>query len=251
MNDEKLKELMSAYDVPDVRPEQIKTAAQKARSSLGRTVFTRNFSFWQQISVQASFLSVWFYISCAAIAFVCLFFSISAESGSSVFFGISPLYVLPCSASVYRAVSSGMTELEASCRYSMTKMFVAKMIVLGAVVSVLIFTVSLPSSFSENGYSPRPLLFGFISFTLTSAVILWFGKRNIKRGIVCGVIWSTAIYCISATSVYRKFIDSTSIEIVFVIFLFGLAAVTLTSYKYIKEISYEGANEAWNCSLTA
>ena len=250
MNDEKLKELLKAYEVPQACPGQIQSAAEKARASLGRAFFTRPFSFWMQIKVQAVYLSKWFYISCAAIALLCLFLSRSAESGNAVFFGMSPLFALPCSAAVYRAVSSGMSEIEASCRYRMTKLFVSRLIVLGTAVSSLIFAASIPSAFFEGGYSPRPLLLAFISFTLTSAVILWFGKRSMLRGIVCGAAWSAGIFFISVSEKYRLFITEAGTETIIAVFLFGLTAVTLTAYRYIKEISYEGVHGTWNCSST-
>ena len=253
MNDEKLKELLSAYTVPNAQPEQIKIAIKKAQMVIVRTIPTRPFSLWTQIKVQATYLSKWFYLSCMGIALLCLVLSAVTEMtrATSIFFGISPLFLFPCAAMFYRVVSSGMMEIEASCKYSMTKLFLGKLVVLGAVVSALIFITAMPAGFSGNGYSIRPLLLAFISFTLTTTVILWFGKRNLKLGIVCGAIWSISIFGLSIWDVSYEFIDNLSLWIVLLIFIFGLVAVLLTVYRYIKEISYEGVRETWNFSLTA
>ena len=253
MNDKKLKELLSVYTVPNAKPEQIKTAIKKAQTVLVRTIPTRPFSLWTQIKVQSTYLSKWFYLSCIGIALLCFILSAATEMtrATSIFFGMSPLFILPCAAAFYRSVSNGMIELEAACKYSMTKLFVGKLIVLGAVVSALFFITGIPAGFSENGFSLRPLLLAFISFTLTATVILWFGKRNIKRGVIYGAFWSVGIFGLSLWEKSYEFMNNVSMGIIIPVFIFGIVAALLTVYRYIKEISYEGVRETWNFSLTA
>ena len=234
MNDEKLKEILSAYTIPEVPPEQIKETIKKAKSAIVRIVPTRPFSLWAQIKVQATYLSKWFYLSCVVIALLCLVLNGTTEMRrtTSIFFGLSPLFLLPCAAAVSRIISGGMMELEAACKYSMTKLFVGKLAVLGAIVSILIFIAGIPAGFSANGFSFRPLLLALISFTLTATVVLWFGKRNIKHGIVCGLLWSIGLFCLSLWDISYEFIDTVNMGIVFLFFIFGMIAVLTAAYRY-------------------
>jgi hypothetical protein len=133
----------------------------------------------------------------------------------------------------------------------MTKLLAGKLIVLGMAASVLIFVTGILVGFSQAGFTFRPLLLAFVSFTLSAAVILWFGKRNLKRGIVCGMVWSAGTACLALWETSSEFIVKMNIGIVLLVFVLGLGAAVLTVYQFIKDISYEGVCETWNYSLTA
>ena len=253
MNDEKLKELLLNYSVPESRPEQIVITQKRAREALVRIIPTRPFSLWMQIKVQASYLSKWFYVVCFLIIIICLLLSVATEMNrtDSIFFGISPLFIIPCSAAVYRTFSSGMIELEAACKYSMTKLFAGKLIVLGSIVFAFVFTFGMPACLSENGFSLRPLLLSLISFTLTATVVLWFGKRNIKHGFAFGILWGAGMACLSLWDVSYELMGTVNIGLILLVLFLGIIVSALAVFRYVKEISYEGVYETWSFSLTA
>jgi hypothetical protein len=262
-NDRELNELLAAYTVAPPRAEHLETTRQKAQAAHAcatRGIPTRPFSLWTQIRVQATYLSKWFYLSCIFIALLGSGLSAVSQIGTtaSVFFGVSPLFIVPCAAMLYQAASSGMLELEAACKYSMAKLFTGKLMILGAVVSVLLLVMGILHSLmagvvagSAIGLVLRPLLLSFISFTWAAALVLWFGKRSLWRGLACGALWEAATLFLVVGERGRVFLETVNIGLVWLAFLFTVLAGALSALRFIRNISFEGVCEEWNFSLTA
>jgi hypothetical protein len=255
MNDERLKQILSNYKVPDVQPEQIDLVCQKAGAVLKRKMPTRSFSILAQMKVQATYLTKWFYISCGLLALLCLTISVIASMESTgsiiaVFFGISPLFILPCVIVFYQTIANGMLELEAASKYSMTKLFLGKLLTLGAVVSALLLITSIIGGVL-TGSTIRPVLLAFLSFTATATVVLWFGKRSMKRGLVCGAVWGVASIAISVWDKGQMFFETVNSLFIWLAFFVAIAFACLAAIRFVRNISFEGVCEGWNSLLTA
>jgi len=261
MSDNKLNNMLSAYAVPKATEEQIELASKKAQAAMRRKIPTRPFSLLTQIKVQATYFSKWFYAQCAMIIFAVFFISAIASAGSisigentskltSLLFAFSPLFVVPCVAAVYRTISNGMLEMEAACKYSTTKLFIGKLLILGIFAVVSIVCAWLLSSVVMQSFDIRPALFSLISFTITTSVILWFGKRKIRAGIIAGALWEAAATALSLWDTSRIIINSVNIGFVWVILASAIIVVVFVAIQYIKSVSYEGECNEWNSLLT-
>ncbi|MDR3269931.1 MAG: hypothetical protein LBT32_00235 [Peptococcaceae bacterium] len=252
MNDERFKQLLSAYKFPDAEAEQIDLTCQKTMNALKRKVPTRPFSILTQMKVQATYLSKWFYISCGLIAFFSLLISAitNTERIAAVFFGTSPLFILPCAAVFYRTIANGMLELETASKYSMAKLFAGKLLILGAVISVLLLSAGIIGG-TLSGSIIRPPLLAFVSFTWMAAIVLWFGKRSIKRGLAFGTLWSAVSIALAFWGKCQMFLEAVDILFVWMAFLVVTGFVLFAAIRFIRNISFEGVCEEWNFLLTA
>lgn len=247
MEDERFKRLLSAYEVPGVGAEQIEAARRKAGAALGRKIPTRSFSILTQMKVQATYLPKWFYLSCGSLAILCPVIGAltNMESAAAVFFGASPLFILLCAAVFYRMIASGMLEVEAASKYSMTKLFTGRLLILGVIVSVLLLSAGLTCS-ALFGSVVRLVLLAFFSFTATAAIVLWFGKRSMKPGFVCGTAWSAASIAFAVWRQGRMLLETVDLLFVWPALLAVIALVFLAATRFVKDISFEELREGGN-----
>jgi drug/metabolite transporter (DMT)-like permease len=252
MNDERLHQLLAAYKVPDAGAEQIRLMCGKAETARTRRIPTRSFSLLTQMRVQAMYISKWFYIACGSLAilYIAISAAMSMKNNAALFFGISPLFILPCAAVFYRTVTNGMLELEASSKYRMEKLFMGKLFLLGAVVSLLLSVSGIMSGLLF-GSAIRSALLAFVSFTATAAIMLWFGKRRARRGFACGMVWGVMSIAFVIWDRSRLFLETASLLFVSLIFLIAVGFVFLAAIRFAKNISFEGVREEWNSLLTA
>lgn len=259
MNDRDLKDLLATYTVVPPQTEHLEATRRRAHAALirvTRAVSTRPFSLWTQIRVQATYLSKWFYLSCVLIALLGSGLSAVTRMGTTaaIFFGMAPLFILPCAAALYQAVSSGMLELEAACKYRMAKLLAGKLVMLGTIVSVLLLTMGILGGIIDGGASGlmfRPLLLSFTSFTWAAAVVLWFGKRGIRRGLACGALWEAAALLLAVWERGQIFLETVNMGLLCLTLLLAVLAGALSAIRFIRNISFEGVCEEWNFSLTA
>lgn len=247
MNNKDLKEILSTYTVESENSEQIQHLSAMIKSNMKRSIKTKPFSILQQMKVQATYLSKWFYFIHLIISLfiLCLLIFNKTATSTVIFFGMSPLFIIPSIVVFYRTISDGMLELESSCKYSLSQIYAAKLLMLGIAVSVSIVLVWSLNGLLLNTFNIRPLIFGLISFSITCVAILWFGKRNILTGFIFGGIWCVISWSASLSNNTQIVLEEINTISAFLILIVILIVGAILINNYSKKITYEGEKKEW------
>lgn len=247
MNDGDLKEILSTYTIECENEEKILQLSAMVKSSMKRSIKTKPFSILQQMKVQATYMSKWFYCIHFIISLflLLLLFSNNTTSSTVVFFGISPLFIIPSIVVFYKTISDGMLEIESSCKYSLSQIYAAKLLMLGIVVVTSIVCVWVLNGLFLNSFNIRPLIFGFTSFAITCVAILWFGKRNILTGFTFGGAWGVMSWMTSMSNNMQIVLESISTITAFLILIGTITIVVILMKNYSRKLTYEGEEKEW------
>ncbi|MGL5694493.1 MAG: hypothetical protein ACRCXA_10475 [Peptostreptococcaceae bacterium] len=248
MNDDQLKEILSEYKVKTASLTQIDKVSNLAKLAMKRKIKTEQFSVLDQLRIQMVYVPKWFYL--VHIFIIALYILWGTGEDEKIFtfilFGSSPIFMIPSVVVFYRSIIDGMVELESSCKYSLAKIYAMRLLMVGLFVLVSIIFTCIINGLISRVFNVRALLFSIISFTVTSILILWFGKRKIINGFIAGGIWGVIANIISLSSKGQAILQtiniSVSIIILFMVMLFSIFVIK----KYLKEITYEGEVKEWN-----
>lgn len=241
MNDKDLKEILSTYAVESENAEQIQHLSAIIKSTMKRSIKTKPFSILHQMKVQATYLSKWFYLIHFIISLfiLCLLIFNKTTTSTVIFFGMSPLFIIPSIVAFYRTIYDGMLELESSCKYSLSQIYAAKLLMLGIAVSVSIVLVWSLNGLLLNTFNIRPLIFGLISFSIACVAILCFGKRNILTGFIFGGMWCVMSWSASLSNYTQIALEEINTISAFLILIGTLIIGVILINNYLKKITYE------------
>ena len=249
MNDDKLKTLLSAYKVPNADNCQIEMTIQKAHEIKPVKHPTRAYSLFYQIKVQATYLSKWFYLSCGFLLALCVILSLTIRTTrfdlSDIYSCLAPLFVIPSAVVLYRTFTERMFELEASCKYSFSKIIAGKMLLLSGLTTVGLIGSWLIGSLFVRSIDVRIILLSLISFTITCTVILWFGRKNMIAGFTAGGLWAVIFSMLNLWETSAVYIDLLNNGILWFIFAMSIGTTILAAITNLKEISL-WEDSAWN-----
>lgn len=251
MNDKKIKELMAEYQVPDSTQSQLETIAKKTIAAMPTSRNTKPFSVFEQLRVQATYLSKWFYVACTILMVGCLvanFYS-DLRYQSSLFFSFGPLFILPSVGAVYRLFADKMYELEASCKYNFVKILTGKLLLLSTCTAISLVILWLMAAALTGIWDVRHILFALVSFSVTCGVILCFGKRSIMRGFIGGALWAGIVFALALWNKGRIIIEAMSMGVVALILLLSLCVTAYMAYRFMKNLNI-GESTLWNYVLT-
>lgn len=249
MNDEKLKSLLSAYEVPDAEDYQIETTIRKAHEIKPIKQPTRAYSFFYQIKVQVTYLSKWFYLSCGFLLALHIVLGLLIRTNrfdfSDIYSCLAPFLVIPSSVVLYRTFADRMFELEASCKYSFSKIIAGKMLLLGCLTTVGLVGAWLIGSLFVRSFDVRVILLSLISFSITCTVILWFGRKNMVAGFTAGGLWVVAFSALQLWETSAVYIDWLSDGFLCIILALCIGLVILATITNLKKISLR-EDAIWN-----
>ena len=242
MNDKELEKLLSVFNVPDSDSAQIESVINKANGIMLYKTPTKTYSIFIQLKTQASYLSKWFYLCSGFLTALCVVFSFipfANKNMADVYVGFAPLFVIPCVMALYQTFNDKMFELEAACKYNLSKILAGKMLLLGSyVIDGLICSWLIGSVFSHS-LDFQPIFFAFVSFSITCTAILWFGKKNITKGFIAGSIWAVVSTTLKLWDITVIYFEKINIGFLFLIFLLCLGLAVFSALNYLKNMNTE------------
>lgn len=262
MNDDRIHELLGSFDVPAVSEDQIEKCIAASKRAYRPKKNTKKSSVFTLLKTQISYMTKEYHamlsllavlasiVLCIELPSIFPIFGGRLNILSAVCIGSAPVFIAPVVTSVMLSAKSGMTELEASCKYNLQKLVFARMLITGIIAFISMAVIWLVSGIRTEDYSINRLLFSVISFNITAALILGFGKRSIVSGITAASVWAAVAIAFLMSSRTMEFIYTVNLSAVLIAFAATLAAALSMAYNYMKNISFESEERKWNFALT-
>ncbi len=240
-DDSFISELFEKIEIPAVSADEIEFVCDTAANYLPNT--QKKTSFWEIILLELSTVSLLFWAICAAImvfSAIMIRYASLEISAIAVIAVISPIPLLLCIIELLKNRNPAVTELEKVCKYNITQLYVAKLMIglfcnLVFLSFITVFAAGRDIDVVRIMLTGSTVMFllGFIALIVTCKI----GKSLPVMGVLAGWILISSVFISQ---------DNYLVEIISNIQLMGLAAFFIISvvlfsyylYVFAKQIQF-------------
>ncbi|MBC9785803.1 hypothetical protein H1S01_15060 [Heliobacterium chlorum] len=235
MTDQKLKEILHRYSVPEIDPAHLRQTIQLAQKELNRARIYGKITFWELLAGQIRYISPYIWIAQAAL--LVLVFSLlphlsrigdAQQTAMAVLSTSSPLLALVAVPELGKSLHYQMWEMEMACRFNLQKLILLRLILFGVADLIVITTLLLFSS----THSPVSLIhlgmYILVPFTMANSLYL-FILRKVRGKAATAAALSAGIFLSLGFALLSRFSDAYAVTTLTGWFLlFFLSAWILT-----------------------
>lgn len=198
MTNKELKKILIGFEVPPASAQAKADCAEAVKKAAAKTKKCRS-SVWYLIKIQlgyvekGSLLSAFFIAGLTATLLSLLaLLRGQADLPQSMFaaaVAAVPLCAVPLLITMLRSRRAGMAELEAACKYNLQRLVAVRLLINGFAALAAIVAVWFIGGMMSGDFALNRLLLSAVSYNITLACVLCFGKRSVVKGFSAGAVW--------------------------------------------------------------
>ncbi len=236
------KDLLS-YPVPDFDRERMEATVRLVRKAYSERLLTKRTGFLKLAAIQARFIGRWVWIAQAAFIVLFLVFAhmnhIERHGLQRLFFifsALAPMIAFLIVPELLKSHVHGMEEIESSTRFSIQKLFGARMLIIG-LADLFCLTMIIAAAAAGSGADFLRLgMYLFVPFNLTCCGCLTVLDRVKSRysGYYCGLLCLVFAIAFARLSLVPKLYEASATGVWTVMFALSAAYLAVEVARTVR-----------------